>query len=108
MRKIRAIEMFANESIMTALMVITRVYRENNAARYVCKHSKNQITYGLYICSNRTRAFGRASMLQRLLAVKDFQLEIHIYTARSRNPILILTTIIFTNVQSILLLISSI
>lgn len=53
-------------------------------------------------------AFRRASMSQRLLAVKDFQLEIHIYTARPRNPILILITVIFTNVQSILLFISSI
>lgn len=29
-REIRAIEMFANESIMTPLMAITRVYRGNN------------------------------------------------------------------------------
>lgn len=46
-RMIRAIEMFANESIMTPLMMITRVYRENNGK--VCKHSKNQIVWIMYL-----------------------------------------------------------
>lgn len=51
----------------------------------------------LYVFVVIVRAFGRANVLQRLSAMKDFQLKIRIYTARPRNPILILTTDIFTN-----------
>jgi len=53
--KIRIIEIFANESIMTALIIIT-LFIAKIMAKYICKYSKNQITYAFYsTCSNHVR-----------------------------------------------------
>lgn len=73
-REIRVIEMFANESIMTVLMTITRIYRENNIkVRESCyEHTRPQIIYDLYICNNRICLFTEERVCNKSTTVNDF------------------------------------
>lgn len=72
-REIRAIEMFANESIMTVLMMITRIYRENNKSmrKLLRAHERSNNIYDLYICNNRMCLFIEKRVCNKSTTIKD-------------------------------------